>query len=177
MGGVPEFSPAPGTLSASRGYIVCQPRVHRVPAAGTSSAGRWYIECRPRVHRVPAAGTSSAGPWQSHCRPLAIALPALGNRIAGPWQSHCRPLAIALPGLGNRIAGPWQLHCRAVRPNGPYLPCGVGRRHGLATPVSVSFRRSVSRSMPSYFRPFARFQVSLMPMTLDVSRFRVTSCL
>ena len=177
MVGVPEFSPAAGTSCASRGYIVCQPRVHRVPAAGTSSAGRWYIECRPRVHRVPAAGTSSAGPWQLHCQPLAIALPALGNRIAGPWQLHCRPLAIALPALGNRIAGPWQLHCRAVRPNGPYLPCGVGRRHGLATPVSVSFRRSVSRSMPSYFRPFARFQVSLMPMTLDVSRFRVTSCL
>ena len=38
----------------------------------------------------------------------------------------------------------------------------------FATPVSVSFKELVSRSMPLKLRPFDNFHVSFMPMALDV---------
>ena len=39
----------------------------------------------------------------------------------------------------------------------------------FATPVSLSFKEFVSRSMPLKLRPSDNFHVSFMPMALDVS--------
>ena len=47
----------------------------------------------------------------------------------------------------------------------------------FATPVSLSFKLSVSRSMPLNLRPFDNVHVSFMPMAFEVSRLRTTRSL